>query len=85
MNKSHPSVPRSFEPVQDKRLASLIAWIVETWGAATEFDRGAWYARFVAAFPEAKGGQASLARVVAVLGWRVIEGRAAPENRRESG
>ena len=63
-------------PVSDRRLASLIAWIVETWEAATEFERGGWYARFVAAFPEARGGQAALRRVVAALGWRVIEGGA---------
>ena len=44
------------KPVRDKRLASLIAWIVETWEAATEFDRGQWHGRFIAAFPEAKGG-----------------------------
>ena len=74
-------------PVRDRRLASLIAWIAETWETSDEFARGGWYARFIAAFPEARGGQATLARVVAVLGWRVIEGKgcAAPENRRESG
>ena len=47
----HYGVPRSFEPVQDKRLASLIAWIVETWEAATEFDRGAWYAQIRGGVP----------------------------------
>ena len=73
-----------YAPVRDRRLATLIAWIAETWEAANEFERGGWYARFVAAFPEARGGQATLKRVVEMLGWRVIEGRAEPRDRRKS-
>ena len=50
-----------------------------------EFARGEWYGRFVAAFPEARGGQRELARIVAALGWRVIEGSAGRSGSDRSG
>ena len=54
---SHTAAPaQTTAPIRDRRLATLIAWIAETWEAASEFERGGWYARFVAAFPEARGG-----------------------------
>lgn len=60
-------------PVSDRRLAEMLAVLVDAWEAAEEFGRGHLKGRFDQTFAAER--EPPTRRVVAWLGWRVVEGR----------
>ena len=63
--------------VRDRELAEALAAIVEHWEALeSDYARRDWLARLWATSPALGARRSALRRVVAWLGWRVIEGGA---------
>ena len=76
--RAPPASDTGFEPVSDRRLAEVLAVLADEWEEAVdERAREALLIRFWHAYPDLREREQSLARVVAWLGWRVIEGSAA--------
>lgn len=77
--RSTRSVPESdpaTEPVRDRALAEMLAALADEYEEMNDAGRRSLAVRFWAAHPDLRERERTLARVVAWLGWRVVDGGA---------
>lgn len=78
--KSAPAIPppgSAWEPVPDRGIAEILAALADEYEALNDHGRESLRMQVWAALPHLRERERTAARVVAWLGWRVVEGRAA--------
>ena len=68
-------VPEDLVPVRDREIAAVITSLADEYEALNDPGRRSLLTRFWGLFPDLRGRERELARVVAWLGWQVVEAR----------
>ena len=73
--ESSHDAPEGLVPVRDREIAAVITALADEYETLNDSGRRSLLARFWGLFPDLRERERELARVIAWLGWRVVEAR----------